>query len=179
MTNHRDDLNYSTTRRRLAIALFAGALIAGVIAGVVTAPNAKATGRDWCDRNPDHPKCQPIDECSPSDPCEPVPCAEGEIRDETGECVPEVVECAEGEVRDADGNCVPVVEPPVDPEPPVVTPDVDAEPIPRDPPMPAIDQGKKRPVTTEGCGWSRTEYPNGRVTWGDGIDCGDVNEEGF
>ena len=165
------DYNYSTLGRRAAIcAIVVTVGLALIIAlSIWRAQTAVATGDHHgpkdCAYFPDAPGCVDPEPTCETDPslCEPEPCPEGTVRDEAGECTPVVV--------------TPPVEPPV--VVPPVKPHDDGRAIPRDPPMPAIDQGKKRGETTTGCGWSRTVHPNGKVTWGDGIDCSDMKEEGF
>jgi hypothetical protein len=83
---------------------------------------------DDCDYFPEAPECQPEPTCE-TDPtlCEPEPCAEGEVRNDDGECV----------------TPPPVVEP---------EPEVEAVPIPRDPPLPTISKHPTRTVPMYDCG---------------------------
>lgn len=152
-----DDLDYSTPGRRAAICAIVVTIGLGLmlLTAIVTADRAGATGDhgNFCYNNPTHPKCVDPEPTCETDPalCEPEPCAENEVRNEAGECVPVVVE------------------PPVDPPvvtPPVVEPELGGQAIPRDPPLPAIDQGKKRgETTTVVCGTERTVHADGTVTY--------------
>lgn len=158
-------MNLRNHVRRNEIILAALLILALIVVGIAYAQQASATGGN----HPKPPKPSPScgwydDDCEPPPP-PPVECPEGTVENEYGECVPvEPEPCAEGEIRDASGDCAPVVPPPV--VPPVDQPVIDGQAIPRDPPMPAIDQGSKRgPVTTYTCGTARTVHADGSVTY--------------